>query len=121
MTMNTEDLRARWEAYASIWKLEGADAKRSACAAHLDAGCVYTDPLTQRTGHDALIEYMLEFHQQVPGGHFVTQSFKAHNGRSVAMWTMVGGDGAVLGDGISYGEYTEDGTLKTMTGFFDQA
>ena len=32
---------------------------------------------------------------------------------------MVGGDGTVLGEGISYGEYADDGRLRTMTGFFD--
>jgi len=120
MTTNDER-RDRWTGYASIWKLEGAEAKRRACAEHLSETCVYTDPLTQRKGWEALIEYMLEFHQQVPGGHFVTKEFKTHNGRSIAVWDMVGGDGTVMGNGISYGEYAEDGKLKTMTGFFDPA
>jgi len=117
--MTNDDFRARWEAYANIWKLEGAQAKLRACAEHLDPRCVYTDPLTQREGWDDLVAYMLQFHQQVPGGHFVTREFKAHSGRSVAVWSMLGGDGTVLGDGISYGEYTDDGKLRTMTGFFD--
>ena len=117
--MKNEDFRARWEAYANIWKLEGAEAKRAACAEHLDRSCVYTDPLTQRQGWDDLVAYMVEFHQQVPGGHFVTREFKAHHGRSVAHWNMVGGDGTVLGEGVSYGEYAEDGKVRIMTGFFD--
>jgi len=121
--MNDDDIdfRARWEAYASIWKLQGAEAKRTACARHLAEHCEYTDPLTQRRGWDALVAYMVEFHQQVPGGHFVTRDFRAHHGRSVATWDMVAGDGTVLGDGVSYGEYAEDGKVRTMTGFFETA
>lgn len=119
MTMTQTEARAAWESYASIWKLEGPDAKRDACAKALDPGCIYTDPITQREGWNALVEYMLEFHQQVPGGHFVTTDFKAHHGRSVAIWNMVDGNGTVLGDGVSYGEYSEGGKVKTMTGFFE--
>ncbi|MGH1342122.1 MAG: nuclear transport factor 2 family protein [Nannocystales bacterium] len=119
MTMTQPEARTAWEAYAAIWKLTGPQAKRSACAQALDDGCVYTDPITQRKGWDALVEYMVEFHQQVPGGHFVTTDFKAHNGRSVASWNMVGGDGSVLGTGISYGEYSDSGKVRTMTGFFE--
>jgi len=101
MTMTQPEARTAWEAYASIWKLADADAKRAACAHALERECIYTDPITQREGWDALVEYMVEFHQQVPGGHFVTTDFKAHNGRSVATWNMVTGDGAVIGNGTS--------------------
>ena len=117
--MSNDELRKHWEAYAAIWKLEGPEAKRAACAEHLDPACVYTDPLTRREGFEPLIEYMVEFHQQVPGGHFVTTGFRSHNGRSVATWNMVGGDGTVLGDGICYGEYGPSGKLRVMTGFFE--
>ncbi len=114
-----ETRRAQWEAYANIWKLEGGAEKLAACARHLTPDCVYTDPLTQTEGWDALVAYMVQFHAQVPGGHFVTTDFKAHHGRSVAYWNMVGGDGSVLGNGVSYGEYAEDGKVSVMTGFFE--
>lgn len=118
-TPTSEERQRAWEAYASIWKLEGANAKQQACAGALSNSCVYTDPHTQRHGWDELVEYMVEFHQQVPGGHFVTTEFRSHTDRSVARWNMVSGDGTVLGDGASYGEYDESGKVKVMTGFFD--
>ena len=102
-----------------IWKLEGERAKKQACETALADSCVYTDPDTQRHGWDELVDYMLEFHDQVPGGHFVTTEFRTHRDRSIAIWNMVGGDGTVLGNGVSYGEYDEQGKVKTMTGFFD--
>ncbi|MEL6189173.1 MAG: nuclear transport factor 2 family protein, partial [Myxococcota bacterium] len=110
--------RSSWESYAAIWKLEGAEAKAKACRNILDEAVVYTDPLTQRKGWSELTTYMAEFHEQIPGGHFVTKEFWAHHGRSVARWNMVGGDGTVLGDGVSYAEYRKDGKLTSMTGFF---
>lgn len=113
------DYRVVWESYAAIWKLEGATAKRAACEEPLSPECVYVDPLAQLSGWDELVGYMVEFHKQIPGGHFVTTDFLAHHGRSLAHWNMVGGDGTVLGVGASFGAYSEDGKLLTMNGFFE--
>jgi hypothetical protein len=108
-----------WETYASAWKAEGAAAKRAVLARSVAANGVYRDPLAECKGHEALIAYMLEFHQQVPGGHFATTYFLAHHGRSIAKWNMLSQDGQKIGDGVSYGEYGPDGQLVAMTGFFD--
>ena len=62
---------------------------------------------------------MLGFHQQVPGGHFATTYFLAHHDVSIAKWNMVNGDGTIIGDGVSYGHYNEEGALVAMTGFFE--
>lgn len=75
--------------------------------------------LTRTEGWDGLLQYMVDFHRQVPGGHFVTEQFIAHHSKSVARWTMRNGLGAVIGDGVSYGEYDDEGRLTSMTGFFE--
>jgi hypothetical protein len=62
---------------------------------------------------------MASFHEQIPGGHFVTEQFFAHHGRSVARWKMLSGAGLPLGEGISYAEYDEQQRLVAMTGFFE--
>jgi len=66
---------------------------REIYASCLAPDCVYTDPLTKAKGWDELAAYMTAFHDQIPGGHFVTQQFFAHHQRSVARWTMAGRDG----------------------------
>ena len=43
----------------------------------------------------------------------------AHNDKSIAKWDMCDGDGKVLMEGISYGEYNESGKLVSMTGFYE--
>ena len=70
---------------------------------------------------DELINYMLDFHKQVPGGHFVTNYFLAHNDQSIAKWEMKNGEAQVIGEGISYGKYNKNGKLISMTGFFETA
>ncbi len=117
--MTSDDRRATWETYVSAWKAATADAKAAALAASVGTQCVYRDPITHAEGHAALIEYMLGFHRQVPGGHFVTTYFQAHHDRSIAKWTMRSADGTIAGEGTSYGEYGADGKLVAMTGFFE--
>jgi len=119
MTKQTEtDLQETWETYTSSWQATTEDAKRALCEKSLSRDCVYTDPLTQARGLAELITYMLEFHQQIPGGHFVTTEFMAHHDRSIAKWEMRDGNDTVIGDGVSYGEYDRHGKLVSMNGFF---
>ncbi len=113
------ELKDTWERYVSSWKAETPKQRRDIFASSLDEGCVYRDPLKTARGWDELSDYMTDFHRQIPGGHFVTTQFFAHSGRSVARWNMVDGNGTVLGDGISYGEYDDARRLVAMTGFFD--
>jgi hypothetical protein len=108
-----------WETYVRSWKVATAAEKRALFEASLSAECVYRDPLVRAEGWDALVAYMLAFHKQVPGGHFVTQQFITYGDRSVARWEMQGAGGSVLGDGISYAEYADDGKILTMMGFFE--
>lgn len=108
-----------WETYSSSWKAETAEEKRALFEQCLDPANIYTDPLATATTWDDFIEYMLDFHQQIPGGHFVTTYFQAHNNKSIARWEMKNGDGVVMGDGISYAEYNAEGKITSETGFFE--
>lgn len=111
--------RETWETYASAWKAADAPTKRAALARSVGSAAIYRDPLAQCAGHEELVGYMLDFHKQVPGGHFQTTYFQAHNGRSIAKWNMVNQNGQTISDGVSFGEYGADGKLVAMTGFFE--
>lgn len=115
------DKQTTWERYAAAWREPTAEGKQAALDATVEATCTYRDPLAVAEGHRALIDYMLAFHQQVPGGHFLTTYFLAHHDRSIAKWDMVDGAGAVIGHGVSYGEYGARGKLVAIAGFFDVA
>jgi SnoaL-like domain len=108
-----------WEIYTAAWKETSRQGKTAALMKCVAPTCVYKDPITIAAGYDELIDYMLAFHQQVPGGHFVTTYFLAHHDVSVSKWNMVSGDGAVIGEGVSYGQYNAQDVLVAMTGFFE--
>jgi len=113
--MNHQEI---WETYVASWRTECVEEKKALFAQCLDANCLYHDPLAKTDGWEDLIEYMREFRKQIPGGHFVTKEFLAHGNKSIARWEMRNGDHVVLGEGVSYAEYNNDGRLYEMTGFF---
>lgn len=115
MSINLADI---WETYTASWKAANVDEKRALFAKCLDPSCHYHDPLIKATGWHELEAYMLDFHRQIPGGHFLTTYFLAHGNKSIARWEMLSATNNFLGDGISYGEYNNDGKLVAMTGFF---
>lgn len=113
------DFKTTWETYNASWKVENVESKREIFEKCLDENCIYNDPLTCAEGWDALLGYMSAFHEQVPGGHFETHYFLAHNNQSIAKWHMKNADDIVIGEGVSYGKYNDAGKLVSMTGFFE--
>ena len=113
------DLRPIWETYVASWKVTSPVERHALFTQCLTPNCEYRDPLVATTGWDELADYMNQFHQQVPGGHFVTEQFSQHHDRSLATWTMCDAGGRVIGQGTSCGQYNEDGQLVAMTGFFE--
>lgn len=108
-----------WEIYVASWKAETAAEKRQLFEKCLTPDNQYNDPLTTTQGWDELANYMLDFHKQIPGGHFVTTYFLAHSDKSIAQWEMRRANEEVLGEGISYAEYNTEGKLVSETGFFE--
>jgi len=112
-------LQTTWETYVASWKVPTPAEKHALFAASLDEHCTYTDPLGVASGWEALTQTMQGFHQQIPGAYFVTERFMSHHQHCMAQWKMVGADGAVLGEGVSFGQFNDRGKLLAMTGFYD--
>lgn len=107
-----------WETYVNAWNDPAPDKKQHFFQKCLTTDCHYNDPQTSTSGHTELAEYMKAFHEQFPDCYFKTTWFLAHSQKSIARWEMKQGD-SVLGDGVSYAEYNDDGMLTSMTGFFE--
>ncbi len=108
-----------WEKYAASWKAESSVERQAIFASCLTPTCQYSDPLVQTNGWDELATYMENLQQQVPGVHFVTSYFQSHHDRSIAKWEMRSGDNTPITQGVSYGEFNEDGMLVSMSGFYE--
>ncbi len=114
----TETNRAIRERYSEGRREPTREKKLAALRESVVPTRTYRDPSVFVEDQDALVEHMLAFHQQVPGGWFDTQSFLTHHGRSLATWNMMSAEGQVIGNGTSYAEYDDRGLLVAMTGFF---
>ncbi|MFV1985046.1 MAG: nuclear transport factor 2 family protein [Thiohalomonadales bacterium] len=114
-------IREIWDNYALSWKCETAVEKQALFEKCLDVNCEYNSPVIQTKGWDELINHMLDFHKNIPGGYFTTNYFLDYNSKSIAKWDMLNNENTVIGNGVSYCEYNDNGKLKTMTGFFDVA
>ena len=108
---------ALWNRYAAIWSLDDGEreAELHACLAD-DA--TYCDPNGLLTGRSALLEYMGQFQNSVPGGRFRIRSVLLHHDRSLAHWSLHSAQGDVLQTGTSFGTVAEDGRLRAISGFF---
>ncbi|WP_035056322.1 nuclear transport factor 2 family protein [Andreprevotia chitinilytica] len=113
------DFKATWEKYTATWKMTNQADRLAVFSDVLAENAVYTDPLVQAKSWNELIAYMENFHQQIPGGHFVTTYFLAHHQKSIANWEMKTADNITIGTGTSYGEYNDQGKLISMNGFFE--
>jgi hypothetical protein len=111
---------ALWVRYAAIWSLD-ADARVGELAACLADDVTYCDPNGLIEGPSALSTYMGGFQQSVPGGAFRIRAVLHHHDRTLAHWTLQGSDGGALQTGASFGLLSEDGRLRTITGFFNPA
>jgi len=119
MSTVQDSFKQVWETYTSAWRAETEAQKREIFSRSLAENVEYNDPLVATKGWDELLNYMIEFHKQIPGGHFVSNSFLCHHDQSITTWNMCDGSGAVVGEGISYGQYNDTGKLVRMTGFFE--
>lgn len=115
----TNDTKAVWERYVGAWNATASAERRALFTQSLAPDCVYRDPQTETRGWNELERWMADFHANMPGTRFATQTFAAHHGRSVARWRMLSATGVALGEGISYGEYDAEQRLVAMSVFFD--
>jgi len=111
-------LRNTWGKYTNSWSETEVTKRLAIFKECLATDCLYTDPLIQTIGHEALSNYVTQFQSTVKGGRFVITEFMEHHDQSLAHWNMVGAGGAVLGTGASFGVYSPDGRLQKITGFF---
>jgi hypothetical protein len=106
-------------AYAAAWNEPDEKARRVLLERSWTDDGVYCDPTARAEGRAALVGHIGGFHAQRPGHRIEMRSgVDEHDGMLRFAWRMVGPDGAVLLDGMDFGELAVDGRLKLIVGFF---
>ena len=83
---------------------------------------IYCDPRVQWRGREALNTGISDFQQRLPGTTFrLTGPIEVHHDVLRFRWSMHRADGSVALMGTDFGELAEDGRLRRITGFFNQA
>jgi hypothetical protein len=106
-------------AYSAAWNEQDGDARRTLLERSWTDDGVYCDPSGRAEGRAALVGHIGGFHAQRPGHRIeLASGVDEHDGLLRFGWRMVGPDGAVLLDGMDFGELATDGRLERIVGFF---
>jgi hypothetical protein len=80
---------------------------------------VYLDPLGRAEGRDGFAEHIGGFHERFPGHRLeVSSGVDEHDGYLRFAWMMRDPDGAVVLEGVDFGELDADGAIRSIVGFF---
>ena len=117
--MNDEKHLKTWKIYQSAWAPISDAERRELLRQSVSDDVVYTDPVSQVHGVDALAERIGKSQQQFPNARFRNDSFLEHHGQGLFQWTMLNGEGAEVVKGSSFARFGEDDRLVQATGFFE--
>jgi hypothetical protein len=107
------------DAYGAAWGEPDASKRRALLERAWADGATYTDPQSDVSGIDGLIELISGFQQQVNGAKIVaTSAVDVHHDKFRFTWAMQAADGATMIEGIDYGELAPDGRIQKIVGFF---
>lgn len=105
--------------YGAAWNEEDGEARLKLLDASWADDGVYSDPMANLTGRDALSEHIGGFRSTMAGAVLETTSaVDVHDGFLRFTWKIVGADGNDLMEGIDFGELADDGRLQRIVGFF---
>lgn len=108
-------------AYIAAWSEVDEGKRRALLEKSWQESGIYTDPLGQASGREALIRHIGRFLRRYPGhGVLLTSGVNEHHGQLRFTWAIVGPDGKRAIEGIDFGEVGEDGRLLRITGFFGE-
>jgi hypothetical protein len=117
--MTEENITRIVETYTRAWSEIDEAARGDLLETAWGDETQYTDPTAKVRGRDELVLHIGGFQQQWPGARIeMSSGVDAHHGMLRFRWQMVGADGAVLLEGMDFGDVGGDGRLQRIAGFF---
>ena len=108
-----------WNVYPSAGAPIGDAERRERLGRSVAGDILYTDPVSQTQGIDALVGRIGESQRRFPGAHFRNDSFFEHHDQGLFHWTMLDSEKAEVVKGTSYARFGAEGKLVQATGFFE--
>jgi SnoaL-like domain len=107
--------------YIAMWNETDAERRRGLIGKIWADGASYLDPMLSgegREGIDAMVEAV---HEKYPGHRFKrTSDVNAHHDRAQFAWELGPEGGPALVKGVDFATLSNEGCLKTVTGFFTE-
>lgn len=107
------------KSYIAAWNEPDEAARRGLLEGAWSDGGTYVDPNSAVEGREALVAHISRFQQNRPGARIeLTSGTESHHGLLRFTWRMVDSAGAVLAEGLDFGEIGGDGRLRRIVVFF---
>ncbi|WP_067536684.1 nuclear transport factor 2 family protein [Nocardia crassostreae] len=105
--------------YCAAWSDPDPARRRAALDKVWGPEATYTDPTVHLTGLDELLAHIETVLARRPGATVVrTSRADGHHELARFAWHVVQADGTVLPDGLDIIEFTGDGRIRRVVGFF---
>lgn len=108
--------------YIELWNERAAHRRREMLAANWTADARYADPLMSGNGHDGVEALISGVQQKFPDFKFTLLGEPSGFGEHVRFSWGLGPDGAADSPikGTDFAVLSQDGRIKSITGFLDQ-
>ncbi|HYI38453.1 MAG TPA: nuclear transport factor 2 family protein [Thermoleophilaceae bacterium] len=107
------------DAYCAAWAEEDPDAREAQLRAVLRDDARYTDPRTDVAGPAELSGHIGAVLEARPGSSIRRDTgVEEHHGLARFAWSAVAADGEVLIEGLDVVEFSADGAITRIIGFF---
>jgi heme-degrading monooxygenase HmoA len=117
--IGAEQVRRCIDAYLDAWNEPRADQRRQILAQVMTDDAAYADPAKQVDSRAGVVEYIGEVLNRYPGGRIVrTSEVDAYHLVCRFNWRLVKADGTKLPESVDFVEFTRDGRIRRVTGFF---
>lgn len=109
------------ESYIAIWNETDAGRRRELIARDWTAEMTYVDPLASCDGAEVVDQMIAGVQEQFPGHRFTLSGQPDGYGDRVRFsWSLAANGAPPVVRGTDFGVVSDDGRLKSVTGFLDQ-
>lgn len=118
-SISVEQARRYIDAYIDAWNEPDEDKRGQILARVMTDDGTYVDPDKQMDSPAGIAQYIGGVFDKDPGRRIVrTSEVDAHHLVCRFNWRLVKADGTKLPECVDFVEFTKDGTIRRVTGFF---